>query len=47
MNGINRLEVTEGMVSELEGKLIKIIKFEKQRGKRMKKEREKKSLRDL
>lgn len=36
MNGINRIKMTEEMSSELEGKLTKIIKFEKQRGKRLK-----------
>lgn len=39
LNGINRLEIAEEMFSELEGRLIKTITFEKQGGKRMKKER--------
>lgn len=42
LNGINRLEMTEEMVSELEGRLTKITKFEKQKRKRLKKRKEKK-----
>ena len=39
MNEINRLEVTEEMVSEFEGKLIKIIKLEKKTNEKERKEK--------